>query len=756
MPAQRAKHTAKTDVPQFRANPQQAAAIAHTEGPAAFIAAAGTGKTAILVQRLVRLIAEKGVAPEAILCVTFTRAAAEEMEKRALRALRARGFAAKDVKGLRVVTFHGLGHHMLREKLQWTPQQLNQRLLSGEPRQWLAEDILRPWRSNRSRGMNWEVDILDVLGAVDRAKEDLMKAEGSADFFCTHLGLEHDLARRYEEFFMLYEQTKHKEKLYDLADLIYIPLGLLESSPTFRKNWQGRYLYLQVDETQDTNPSQYRLVQHLAAPKHNVVVVGDPDQAIYQFRGASPEASILSFRTMYPQGKIYRIEENYRSTPQILQAANHLIAHNDVTPGFEKQLRPTLPDGSPVIVTAYENQEAEAEGIAERIAELVRHWRMEGADYSYRDIFVLARTNHHLASLELALAHASVPYRTPGGSSFFKRRTTRDMLAYLALVDGQRLYQEYLLEREGPNPRKWDEIFTPILCGEQNMAFRAVANIPSQDYFTRTGKTSHRLTPSLYGTLTSYAGGRPLFQFCDEQTYTIPFEFQPGIKDFIALIKRVQEGCHNHPAHAIRLLRTLAYDQHLRHIDGKHREDAEEDSEAPKHREEGKLEGRFDELEELEGIAGRYNTIRQFLSGLARLKEQAEESSKNKQDRVSLLTVHKSKGLESPVVFVIGLTEGIFPHRRSYTLLEDDGPINLTGLAEERRLAYVAFTRAQKLLFLSSILRYRGGDAVPSRFIQEAGLTPTDEDGVLNPYLTHRDGSPRKLSPLVEAPSLFD
>lgn len=756
MAAQRPKHTAKTEVSLFHANPQQAAAIAHTDGPAAFIAAAGTGKTAILVQRLVRLIADNKIAPEVVLCVTFTRAAADEMEKRALRALKARGFVAKDVKGLRVVTFHGLGHHMLREKLQWTPQQLNQRLISGEPRQWLAEDIIRPWQSNRSRGMNWEVDILNVLGAIDRAKEDMIRAEQSADFFRQHLGIERDLAGRYQEFFERYEQIKHKEKLYDLSDLIYIPLSLLESSPTFRKNWQGRYQYLQVDETQDTNPSQYRLVRHLAAPKHNVVVVGDPDQAIYQFRGASPEASILSFRTMYPQGKIYRIEENYRSTPQILRAANCLIGHNDVTPGFEKQLKPTLADGSPVVVTAYDDQEAEAEGIANRIAELARQWRLVGEGLSYRDIFVLSRTNHHLASLELALARASVPYRTMGGSSFFKRRTTRDMLSYLALIDGQRLYQEYLHERQGPEPRKWDEVFTPIVCGEQNTAFRAVANIPSQDYFARSGKTSHRLTPSLFGTLASYAGGRPFFQFCDEQSYMLPAEYQPGIKDFVALIKRVQEGCHNHPVQAVRLLRKLAYDQHLRHIDGKHREDADDDAEAPKHRDEGKLEGRFDELEELEQIAGRYHTIRQFLNGMARLKEQAEDSSKNKQDRVSLLTVHKSKGLESPVVFVMGLTEGIFPHRRSYTMIEDDGPINLSGLAEERRLAYVAFTRAQRLLCLSCILRYRGSDAVPSRFVQEAGLTPTDEDGALNPFLFHRDGRPRQLSPLVEAPSLFD
>ncbi|MEO7019245.1 MAG: ATP-dependent helicase [Ktedonobacteraceae bacterium] len=756
MPAQRVKPTIKTPAPLFQANPQQAAAIAHTDGPAAFIAAAGTGKTAILVQRLVRLIADEKVAPEVILCVTFTRAAADEMEKRALRALKLRGFAAKDVKGLRVVTFHGLGHQILREKLQWTPQQLNQRLVSGEPRQWLAEDIIRPWQSNRTRGMNWDIDILTVLGAVDRAKDDMIKAEGSADFFQQQLSIEHDLAERYQEFFVRYEQNKHKEKLYDLSDLIYIPLSLLESSPTFRKSWQGRYHYLQVDETQDTNPSQYRLVQHLAAPKQNVVVVGDPDQAIYQFRGASPEASILSFRTMYPQGKIYQIEENYRSTPQILAAANSLIGHNEVTPGFEKKLKPTLPNGAPVIVTAYDNQEAEAEGIAERIAELVRQWNLASEGLSYRDIFVLSRTNHHLAPLEIALARASVPYRTPGGSSFFKRRTTRDILAYLALIDGQRLYQEYLRERQGPNPRKWDDVFTPIACGEQNTAFRAVASIPSRDYFMRTGKTSHRLPPSIFGTIGSYAGGRPFLHFCDEQAFMLPAEHQPGIKDFVALIKRIQEGCHNQPAQAIRLLRSLAYDQHLRHVDSKHQEDSDGDTEAPKSHDEGKLEGRFDELEELEQIAGRYHTIRQFLNGLAQLKEQAEDNNKNKRDCVSLLTVHKSKGLESPVVFVMGLTEGIFPHRRSYTMVEDDGPVNLSGLAEERRLAYVAVTRAQKLLLLSCILHYRSSDALPSRFIEEAGLAPTDENGLLNPFLFDRDGRERKLSPLVETPSLFD
>jgi ATP-dependent DNA helicase Rep len=222
------------------------------------------------------------------------------------------------------------------------------------------------------------------------------------------------------------------------------------------------------------------------------------------------------------------------------------------------------------------------------------------------------------------------------------------------------------------------------------------------------------------------------------------------------LIKRIQEGSHGQPGQAIRLLRSLAYDQHLRHIDSKHQEDADDDTEAPKHHDEGKLEGRFDELEELEQIASRYRTIRQFLNGLARLKEQAEDSSKNKRDCVSLLTVHKSKGLESPVVFVMGMTEGIFPHHRSYTMMEDDGPVNLSGLAEERRLAYVAVTRAQKLLLLSCILRYRSSDAVPSRFIEEAGLAPTDENGLLNPFLFDRNGRERKLSPLVETPSLFD
>ncbi|HLI90159.1 MAG TPA: ATP-dependent helicase [Ktedonobacteraceae bacterium] len=738
----------------FTPNPQQADAIAHTSGPAAFIAAAGTGKTAILVQRLVRLVADEGIAPETILCVTFTRAAADEMEKRAHRALRERGLTAKEIKPLRVVTFHGLGHQMLREKLQWTPQELNQHLLSGDPRQWLAEDIIRPWRSNRSRGMNWDVEITDVLRAIDRAKEGLVRPKESAPFFRSHLGIEPELAARYQEFFVLYEETKQKEQRYDLSDLIYVPLTLLESSPRFRKTWQGRYHYLQVDETQDTNPSQYRLIQYLAAPQHNVVVVGDPDQAIYQFRGASPEASILSFQSMYPTGKIYRIEHNYRSTPQILAAANRLIAHNDTTPGFEKVLRATQPDGAPVCVTAYDDQESEAQGIAARIARLVRVPAGPGERFSYRDIFVLSRTNHHLASLEIALARANIPYRTVGGSSFFKRKTTRDMLAYLALIDGVRMHQEYLAARSGPQPLKWDEVFTPIHCGEQNAAFRVVANIPSGDYFARTGKTSHRFTPTLFATLAAYAGGRPLLQFCEEHPYMIPAEYQLGIKDFVALIQRVWAGCDNQPAQAINLIRRLAYDTHLHHYDSRHRENQEEDAETPAHDEEMKLEGRYEELEELTHIAQRHHTLRHFLHAMTQLKEQAEDNRKNKRDCVSLLTVHKAKGLESPVVFVMGLTEGIFPHRLSFTMAED-GPIAASGMAEERRLAYVAFTRAQKLLFLSCILRYRGGEALPSRFIDEAGLAPTDEAGLLNPYLFHRDGSPRKLSPLVTAPTLF-
>src|SRR5579884_4319619 len=442
MPAQRAKHIAKTPIPQFHANPQQAAAIAHTDGPAAFIAAAGTGKTAILVQRLVRLIADEGIAPEAVLCVTFTRAAADEMEKRAIKALKARGKTACEIKGLRVVTFHGLGHHMLREKLRWTPRELNQHLISGDPRQWLAEDLLRPWRSNRSRGMNWDADVATLLAAVDRAKESLIPPDDAAAFFHRELLLEAKLAARYQEFYAAYEVAKKQSKTYDLADLIYIPLSLLESSPTFRKRWQGMYQYLQVDETQDTSPSQYQLIHHLAAGHGNVVIVGDPDQAIYQFRGASPEASILSFRAMYPEGKIYPIEHNYRSTPQILEAANRLISHNDTMEGFEKKLRATRLDGPPVQVTAYEDQECEAQGIANRIAHLKRLWGEQHESLSYRDIFVLSRTNHHLASLEIALARKGIPYRTVGGSSFFKRKTTRDMIAYLTLIDGMRIHQD--------------------------------------------------------------------------------------------------------------------------------------------------------------------------------------------------------------------------------------------------------------------------------------------------------------------------
>ncbi len=234
----------------------------------------------------------------------------------------------------------------------------------------------------------------------------------------------------------------------------------------------------------------------------------------------------------------------------------------------------------------------------------------------------------------------------------------------------------------------------------------------------------------------------------------IPAEHQLAIKDFVARIKHVHAHCNDNPAEAIKLIRQLAYDAYLRHSDGKHHAGQDEAQESPILHEEVKLEGRYDELDELIQIAKRHRNISHFLHGMIKLKEQAEDTSKHKRDCVSLITVHKAKGLEAAVVFVMGLTEGIFPHRRSYTLTED-GPIVLSGIAEERRLAYVAFTRTQKLLFLSCILRYRGSDAGASRFVQEAGLSPSDEDGVLNPFLFHRDGSLRKLSPLVTTPTLF-
>jgi superfamily I DNA/RNA helicase len=749
-----AKHS--HSISPFIANPQQAAAISHTNGPAAFIAAAGTGKTSMLVQRLVRLVADEGIVPEKILCVTFTRAAADEMEKRALKALKARGKTAKDVKGLRVVTFHGLGHQMLREKLQLAPRELNQRLISGDPRQWLAEDIVRARRSDRSRGMNWSIDVATVLDAVDKAKDALVKPASSADFFCNELLLDAEIAGRLQDFYERYEETKKKEKLYDLADLIYVPLSLLESSPTFRKTWQGRYQYLQVDETQDTNPSQYKLVHHLATPHNNVVVVGDPDQAIYQFRGASPETSILSFKTMYPAGTIYHIEHNYRSTPQILEAANRLISHNPVARGFEKKLRPTLPDGSPVIVTAYEDQEREADGIAYRIDQLV-HGRYEHSEQlSYRDIFVLARTNHHLASLEIVLARKRIPYRTMGGSSFFKRKTTRDMLAFLALIDGERLYREFLAERDGPTPQKWDDVFTPIVCGEQNAAFRTVAHISSKSHFLQTGQATHRFTQTLYGMMLSAAAGHPLLQFCEEQSYSIDIKYQPGVKDFVALIRAATARSNNHPADAVMAIRELAYDTYLRHRDTRHKEDQEEQDEAPVHEDEVQWSARYEELDEFLTIARRYRTIRQFLQAMAQLKEQAEDTSKNKRDCVTLLTIHKSKGLEQKVVFVMGMTEGIFPHHRSTSMVTSDEVTVQSNVAEERRLAYVAFTRAQQLLFLSTILRYRGTDAIPSRFIQEAELTPTDEQGILNPFLVRAATRHKQQQGTLVAPSLFE
>lgn len=274
----------------------------------------------------------------------------------------------------------------------------------------------------------------------------------------------------------------------------------------------------------------------------------------------------------------------------------------------------------------------------------------------------------------------------------------------------------------------------------------------------------HRLSPSnSFGhrrcclSRMSHSPRQCLLQFVAEHGYVVPAEHQLAMKDFVSLIRTVAETCHNRPEAAIKQLRMLAYDAHLRHRDTRGNDDAEDEDDAPRSKDETRVEGRFDELDELQQIAAKHHTIRHFLQAMAQLKEQAEDTSKNKRDCVALLTVHKSKGLEQKVVFVMGMVEGIFPHKRSYTLTENEDVAAPSGIPEERRLAYVAFTRARQQLYLSTLLRYRGADATPSRFVHEANLSPTTEEGNLNPFLMRAAEPSKKRKPRAPAaPTLFD
>ncbi|WP_298134923.1 DNA helicase II [Acidiferrobacter sp.] len=621
-------------------NAAQREAVTAAPGPLRVLAGAGSGKTRVLTHRIAWL-ADQGTSPFAFLAVTFTNKAAFEMRRRI------EGLLRQGVSGLWIGTFHGLSHRFLRA--HWREAGLAEAfsIIDGDDQQRLVKRLMRAQTIDESR-----YPPRMVQGFINGHKEAGRRAR--------HVQVGADPTQRMLlQLYQAYETLCREQGLVDFAELLLATLEVMRGHPAIREHYQRRFRHTLVDEFQDTNIVQYEWLRLFGAGGH-LFVVGDDDQSIYGWRGAEVE-NILRFERDYPGARTIRLEQNYRSTGRILEAANAVIAHNAKRLG--KTLWTAGHEGRPVAVYAAYSGVDEAQFVVERIRGLLSE------DCRPRDVAVLYRSNAQSRLFEELLVRSGIPYRVYGGLRFFDRAEIKDALAYLRLA----------------------------LNRDDDAAFERVVNVPARGIGARTiealrGRARADGTSLWAAAVAAAASG------------ALSGRAAAAIRGFISLVERLAALAAG--ASLDRVIETIIKESGLLDF---YREEGRERGEA-----------RGENLEELvsaarffmaEGHEGQ--PVVEFLAHAA--LEAGEGQAGEGQDSVQLMTLHAAKGLEFPVVFLTGLEEGLFPHERS---LYDEA-----RLEEERRLCYVGITRAMRDLTLSfaETRRLHGEDrySPASRFLAE-------------------------------------
>jgi DNA helicase-2/ATP-dependent DNA helicase PcrA len=620
-------------------NPQQREAVLCTEGPLLVVAGAGSGKTRVLTHRIAHLISEGLASPSEILAITFTNRAAAEMKERVEQLVGGR-IAAR----MWVMTFHSACGRMLRRDAELIGYRSTFTIYDQADQVRLVKSCIEDLGKDPKRFVPRAVH-----GAISHAKDRLL----TPDLYAERVGgyFEETVASVYE----LYERRLSAANAMDFDDLIMKTVLLLERVPEARRHWQQAFRYVMVDEYQDTNHAQFRLVSILAEKHRNLAVVGDQDQSIYAFRGADIR-NIAEFEQDFPNAVVIPLEQNYRSTQTILDAANSVIEHNrDRKP---KRLWSELGTGEPLRVVEAEDEHAEARYVAGRIQSALDDGASPG------EIAVFYRMNAQSRVLEDLLTRQGIDYRVVGGPKFYERAEVKDVL---------------------DNPA--DEV-----------SLRRIVNQPRRGIgstsLDRLGAYARSLEVTLWDAI------------ADVEASPLGSAAAANVRRFGELIEELREGAHEAPVGDVmeRVLTQTGYADML---------EAERTIEA---------QGRLENLQELVGVAREFDQRGEDVEESSRLSAFLQEISlytdqdaiDDDRGRVTLMTLHNAKGLEFPIVFMIGLEEGLFPHQRSL----DEG-----NEGEERRLCYVGMTRAQRGLTLTyararTIFGARGFNRA-SRFLDE-------------------------------------
>ncbi|MDR5708693.1 MAG: UvrD-helicase domain-containing protein [Armatimonadota bacterium] len=628
-------------------NPPQREAVLHEGGPLLILAGAGSGKTRVLAYRVAHLIRERGVPPDRILAVTFTNKAAGEMRDRIARLV-----GGRIAERVWIGTFHRICGRLLRrwgERIGLSPRFV---IYDEEDQRTAIREALRRLNLDERR-----ISPGAVLGLISAAKNegtDLPDYERRATTY-----FEQVVAAVWRE----YQRILAEHDALDFDDMLVETLRLFATCPDVLAECQERFVHILVDEYQDTNPVQFRLLSALAARHRNLCAVGDVDQAIYGWRGADIR-NILEFERDFPDARVILMEQNYRSTKIILEAAEHLIRHNPHR--YPKRLWTDNPSGEPLIVYAAWDEHDEARFVVEEVRAL------QAQGYPLRACAILYRINAQSRQFEEALLRAGIPYQVVGALRFYERREVKDLLAYLRLLVNSR----------------------------DVLSLRRIANVPrrgiGEGTLARIEAAADRL------------GIPPLQAMRHPEVLTaLSPQLRRAMEGFVAVLEDLQEAmvrCTVSELIALAIERT-GYRAAL---------EAEGTEEAG---------ARLENLRELVTVAQEFErasgeaSVEAFLEHVALMTD--VDTYDEIQDRVTLLTLHAAKGLEFPVVFLCGLEEGLFPHSRS---LEDP-----RELEEERRLAYVGITRAKERVYLTYVqqrtLFGRTTASVPSRFLLELPRT---------------------------------
>ena len=655
-------------------NPEQREAVGYLDGPCLVLAGAGSGKTRVITAKIAHLL-ERGYKAENIAAITFTNKAAHEMLERI------RKLAPSSSHKLTISTFHSLGMRILRAEAKALNMKSNFTILDSADSAAVLSDILATTDKQTLRKAQTQISLWkNAALSPDQAwQQATNESEGII-----------------AKAFMRYQQTVKAYQAVDFDDLIALPLRLLEEKVQVRERWQNLLRYLLIDEVQDTNNVQYALIKHLTGPRAMFTAVGDDDQSIYGWRGADIK-NLADLKRSYPQLKLIKLEQNYRSTNRILAAANALISHNPKL--FEKKLWSEHGTGDPITVLPMEHEDAEAENIVTRLSAHRFERRAKFSDYA-----ILYRGNHQARVFETHLRQQRIPYLISGGQSFFDRAEIKDITAYLRLIANEEDDQAFL--RAVSTPKRGIGPVTLSALAEYATARKtALFNALFESGFSSYVKDSQRAALLEFG------------------NFINRIQFRAG--------KDSEKTAENAGLLLQELIEAINYQNYL-----------------------------YDSLDNKQAL-NKWNNVQELVAWLTRkaqgdpktgqspksLMELAQhialitllQETDHQEDAVHLSTLHAAKGLEYPHVFLVGLEEGLLPHE-SQEQEEIEESAALSKLEEERRLMYVGVTRAQRSLIISYCTkRKRGKEWVmrkPSRFLIEMGVNQSQSEALPLPQDT--------------------